>query len=200
MNTSAHDNKISILERALIPDGVCFLKATAKDTVLRDMIDVLATSSHIRDKDALTDAVFKREAIMSTGIGLGLAVPHVRIASVGELVMAIGVSHEGIGDYVSLDDKPVHVVFLIAAPEGQHVEYLQLLSAISSRAKTLAGCLLDCPDANALYELLVRTGRGSGTAETAGGYRAFCDAWAGCDSGGNGAGRNAGQSGAESQP
>ena len=94
------------------------------------MIDVLATSAQVRDKDELADAVFKREAIMSTGIGLGMAVPHVRIASVDELVMAIGISRPGIHDYASLDDKPVHLVFLIAAPKGQHAEYLRLLSGL----------------------------------------------------------------------
>ncbi len=157
MTTSGQNEKAMLLQQALTPDRICFLEAATKDRVLGDVIDLLAASSSVIDKDALRDAVFKREAVMSTGIGMGLAVPHVRMDSVGELVMAIGISRAGIDDYGSLDDKPVHLVFLIAAPSGAHVEYLRLLSAISSRAKALDGCLLDCSDADAFYALLVQT-------------------------------------------
>ena len=69
--------------------------------------------------------------------------------------MAIGVSREGIVDYASLDDKPVHLVFLIAAPAGQHTEYLRLLSAISSRAKVLNGRLLQYDDAESFCRMLM---------------------------------------------
>ena len=146
------------MERVLTPGRVRFVEGGTKDQVLRDMIDVLAESPHVQDKAALTQAIFKREAIMSTGIGLGLAVPHIRIASVRELVMAVAVSRAGINDYGSLDDKPVHLVFLIAAPEGKHADYLRLLSAISSRAKALNGRLLECSDAMIFYDVLVHTG------------------------------------------
>jgi len=168
MTTKEADEKGPILKRALTPDRVCFLKATKKSAGLVELIDVLALSPIITDKATLTEAVFKRESIMSTGIGLGLAVPHVRIASVNTLVMAVGISRAGIDDYVSLDDKPVHLVFLIAAPEGQHVEYLRLLSAISSRAKDLKGVLLDCPDAGVFYETLLNPGGNAPTAAAAG--------------------------------
>ena len=69
--------------------------------------------------------------------------------------MAVGISQAGIEDYASLDDKPVHLIFLIAAPAGQHREYLQLLSAISSRAKTLNGRLLDCTEPDAFRRTLL---------------------------------------------
>ncbi len=168
MKASDQDEKRLILLQALSPERVCFLQTTTKAASLHKLIDVLSTSERVRDRDMLTDAVFKREAIMSTGIGLGLAVPHVRIASVSELVMAIGISHAGITDYAALDDKPVHVVFLIAAPEGQHVEYLKLLSAISSRAKSLGGRLLDCADAGELYALLTDTKEAIGASPSVG--------------------------------
>ena len=169
MDTNERDReKRVILEQALNPDRACFLDATTKETALRAMIEVLATSDRVQDRAALADAVFKREDIMSTGIGLGLAVPHVRIASVSKLVMAIGISRPGISDYVSLDDLPVHVVFLIAAPEGQHFEYLKLLAAISSRAKVLNGQLLECSDESALYELLVNADSACGASSRVG--------------------------------
>ena len=147
----------TVLNRALTPDRVTFVEGGTKEQVLLDLIDVLAESPHVEDKVALASAIFKREAIMSTGIGLGLAVPHIRIASIHELVMAVAVSRAGISDYGSLDDQPVHLVFMIAAPEGRHVDYLRLLSAISSRAKALNGRLLECVDAQTFYDVLVDT-------------------------------------------
>ena len=134
------------------------------------MIGVLADSPEIRDKDELARAVFRREELMSTGIGLGLAVPHVRLASVRSMVMAVGVVPGGLADYPSLDDKPVRLVFLIAAPEGRHADYLRLLAAISSRAKALNGALLKCPDARTFYDTLVGpepTSPGTGPVEEA---------------------------------
>jgi mannitol/fructose-specific phosphotransferase system IIA component (Ntr-type) len=148
-------DRTELLRRVLDPKRVRFLDVTTKDAALRVVIDAIVESSAAGDKSQLTQAVFDREALMSTGIGLGLAVPHVRLASVQELVMAVGVSREGIRDYVSLDEEPVHVVILIAAPEGQHAEYLRLLSAISFRAKTLKDRLLECTDAETLCEMLL---------------------------------------------
>jgi PTS system nitrogen regulatory IIA component len=154
-DVKATEDRASVLKNALSPTRVCVLESTTKDAVLRDMIDVITTSPRIRDKADLTRAVFERETLMSTGIGLGLAVPHVRLESVSKLTMAIGVSREGIMDYASLDDKPVHLVFLIAAPAGQHTEYLRLLSAISSRAKVLNGRLLQYDDAESFCRILM---------------------------------------------
>lgn len=72
---------------------------------------------------------------MSTGIGWGIAVPHVRLTSVKSPVMALGVSRKGIQDYDSLDGLPVHYIIMIAAGRDQHAEYLRLLSLVSTRMK-----------------------------------------------------------------
>jgi len=146
--------RIDLLRKVLSRDRICFLEEKNKEAALLRLIDILSTSRCIRDKDELAQAVFEREELMSTGIGLGLAVPHVRLGSVSDLVMAVGISAEGIQDYASLDDKPVHLIYMIAAPTGQHAAYLRLLSVISSRAKALNGRLLRCSDAETFYSVL----------------------------------------------
>jgi PTS system nitrogen regulatory IIA component len=147
--------RMAYLRKALTPDRVCFLPETTKDEALCHLIDVLAGSDAIGSREELAAAVFKRESLMSTGIGLGLAVPHVRLGSVRSVTMAVGISRTGLADYASLDDKPVHLVFLIAAPDGQHVEYLRLLAVISARAKTLGPSLRDAPDEASFYAALM---------------------------------------------
>jgi PTS system nitrogen regulatory IIA component len=156
--------RLQLLRTALTEDRVCILHESSKDDVLRALIAIIATSPNVTDPAALTSAIFKREALMSTGIGLGLAVPHVRIPSVKSLTMAVGISHAGIDDYSSLDDKPVHHVFLIAAPEGQHAEYLRLLSAISARAKALDKELLQCESPSDLFARITESQTGASEA------------------------------------
>ena len=164
MTENAVEEKVILIKQALDPHHVCILEPTTKREALRAMIDVLADSPSIGDNDELEQAVFRREALMSTGIGLGLAVPHVRLASVRQIVMAVGISRVGIADYASLDDKPVHLIFLIAAREGQHAQHLRLLSAISSRAKAFKESLLACTDAGTFYRMFVSTDTSVGPA------------------------------------
>ena len=144
-----------LLARVLTPERVFVLDETTKDAALKCLIGILADSPGVKDREALAEAVFKREALMSTGIGLGLAVPHVRLPSVTTLSMAIGIAPDGIDDYAALDDKPVYLIFLIGAPEGQHTEYLQLLAAISSRAKARGDQLRAIRDPAAFYSALL---------------------------------------------
>ena len=72
---------------------------------------------------------------MSTAIGRGIAIPHVRLASVTDLVMAVGISRTDIIDFQAIDDTPVRLLFMIAAAYNQHSYYLQTLSFFSSRLK-----------------------------------------------------------------
>jgi mannitol/fructose-specific phosphotransferase system IIA component (Ntr-type) len=133
---------------------VLFLSEEGKDEALRALAGVLAAGCGIRDQAELESEIAEREKLMSTGIGMGLAVPHVRLASVRQLTMAVGISRKGISDYASLDDKPVHLVFMIAAPAGQHSDYLRLLSVVSARAKALNGRLLEPANSRDFCRLL----------------------------------------------
>jgi PTS system nitrogen regulatory IIA component len=119
----------------LDPDRVVIVDEGSKEPALRMMIEVLARSSRIRDPKELARAIFDREQLMSTGIGFGVAVPHVRMSSVTDLVMALGISRQDITDYESLDGNPVRIICMVAAGQNQHAEYLRALAAVSARLK-----------------------------------------------------------------
>ena len=94
------------------------LRATTKEEALRELVDVLAARPEVTDADDFLGAIFAREKIISTGIGIGLAMPHVKTPSVTDFVVAIGRSRAGI-DFDSLDEKPVYIVAMIGASADQ---------------------------------------------------------------------------------
>jgi PTS system nitrogen regulatory IIA component len=106
-----------------------------KKTVLTRLVDVLAESPFVRNHDELLKGIFAREELMSTGIGFGVGVPHVRIDSVTDLVMAVAVCKTAVADYSSLDNEPVQIICMLAARSDQHAKYIRTLSAVSSRLK-----------------------------------------------------------------
>jgi PTS system fructose-specific IIA component/PTS system nitrogen regulatory IIA component len=108
------------------------LKATTKDSVLEELINILAADGKILDKAEFKKAVLKREEEFSTGIGMGIAIPHGKSSAVKEASIVFGRSHKGI-DYQSMDDEPAHLFFLIAVPEQSSDLHLRALSEISRK-------------------------------------------------------------------
>ncbi len=106
------------------------LKGTDKDSVIAELVDALAECGLLVDKDAVLEAVLVREQTRSTGIGSGIAIPHGKCAAVNELVMAMGISPEGI-EFDSVDSKPVHIVALLASPSDRTGPHIQALATIS---------------------------------------------------------------------
>jgi len=119
----------------LLPDRVMVMESADKDAVLTKLVDALATSPLVKNRDGLLKGILAREELMSTGIGFGVGVPHVRIDSVSDLVMAVAVCKKPISSYASLDNKPVHIVCMLAARPDQHAKYIRTLSAVSSCLK-----------------------------------------------------------------
>jgi fructose-specific phosphotransferase system IIA component len=117
-------------ERIKIP-----LQATSKDEILAELVDVAARNTAIADSADVLRAVREREEVLSTGIGSGVAIPHGKTASVGELTLVAGVHPEGI-DFEALDGRPVSLFFLLVGPEsaaGQHVKALSRISRLLRR-------------------------------------------------------------------
>lgn len=127
------------LGNILTADRVVFIESNKKSEALEQLSAILATSPLVNSRNELQNAIFLREELMSTGIGFGVGVPHVRIDSVDDLVMALGIARAPIADYASLDDVPVQIVCMVAAGSKQHPEYIRALSAISSKLKEEAG-------------------------------------------------------------
>ena len=103
--------------------------------------------------------MFEREELMSTGIGRGIGVPHVRLRSVSTLVMAVAVNRRDLEDYTSLDERPVRVVCMVAARHDQHAQYLKTLAAISTVLKDDArrAALLSADSPVVVHALLTQT-------------------------------------------
>lgn len=118
------------LSEMITRDRIVDLKGKTKQDVLKELVDIIATAPEVTDKNDFYISIMKREKIMSTGIGIGLAVPHVKIDSVKDFVMAIGRKREGI-DFDSLDGKPVYLVIMIGANTEQRDDYLKVLAKIS---------------------------------------------------------------------
>lgn len=108
------------------------LKASNKNEVLDELIDILVHTGKVIDKDVFKKAVLKREEEFSTGIGMGIAIPHGKSSAVKEASIVFGLSKKGI-DYQSMDDEPAHLFFLIAVPEESSDVHLRALSEISRK-------------------------------------------------------------------
>jgi PTS system nitrogen regulatory IIA component len=117
------------VSKFLNKDFVKFVKTQEKIDVLNELIDRIVISSNILDKECFRKAVFAREEIISTGIGLGIAIPHVKINEVKDITICIGICRSGI-EWKAIDNQPVHIIFLIAGAADQHELYLRILSKI----------------------------------------------------------------------
>lgn len=143
----------------LSPETILIKEIDSKNEALHELITLLSNSSYVLNYQSLEKGIFERESIMSTGIGLGVAVPHVRSDAVSNLIMAVGIFKKGILDYKSLDEKPVKIICMIASRPDQHKEYLNMLSSISSKLKQkiTREQILNSEDKEFICDLLSRT-------------------------------------------
>ena len=121
-------------EELLSVDRIVDLESTDKDAVLDQLIDVLATSPLVTSKVDLKDKIYERERSVSTGVGSGMAIPHVKISTIRNFVMAVGRSQKGF-DFKSLDGAPTHIVVMIGCNTTQAQDFLKLLARVVSRLK-----------------------------------------------------------------
>lgn len=105
------------------------LKATSKREALIEIVEDLGKTSGVTDVEALKKAILDREEIMSTGVGLTIAVPHAKLPSVKSFTLGLARSARGI-DYDSLDGQPVRIIVTIAAPDNDQNTYLRVLAAV----------------------------------------------------------------------
>ncbi len=113
------------------------LEGTTKEEVITKLVDLAAESSMVRDRDQLLSAVLEREKLVTTGVGYGVAFPHAKTRALKGLVIVFGRSDVGV-DFGAMDKKPVHLFYLIAAPEdaiGAHLNVMARLSFIMKSEK-----------------------------------------------------------------
>ena len=144
------------INEILDPAHVVLLETDSKDAALLTILERLSDTGAIQDKTAIAEGIFQREKLMSTGIGLGIGIPHVRMNGIDSLMMAVGLSVWDISDYESLDGQPVRLIFMILAGQDQHTMHIKTMSAISRRIKNqvLREMVMQARQPEVIYNLL----------------------------------------------
>lgn len=106
------------------------LQATEKKAVIEEMIQILVDHGYVTDFETFKEGILAREALTSTGLGDGIAMPHSKNTAVKEATVLFAKSNKGV-DYESLDGQPTDLFFMIAAPEGANDTHLAALAELS---------------------------------------------------------------------
>jgi len=135
------------------------LKTAKKDEVMKELVDALIGSGEIekRHRNKLIDALMAREALGSTAIGQGIAIPHAKSDCVSKLVAAFGLSKKGV-DFDSLDGEPAYIFFLLVAPQDSAGPHLKALARISRLLKDryFRDTLRACTDDKAVVKVITQ--------------------------------------------
>ena len=112
------------------------LQATTKEEVIEEMVGLLTKSESIdkKNKSKFVEVLMAREALGSTAIGQGIAIPHGKSEDVDHLIAGLGVSKKGV-DFESLDGEPAYIFFLLLAPIDSAGPHLKALAKISRLLK-----------------------------------------------------------------
>ncbi len=151
-------------------DFVCFeatiqeFQAADRDGVIGELVSSLDRAGKLgkNNAKAITRAVIKRENEASTGMGKGVAVPHVKHKAVKDVVVAIGQSGAGI-DFSALDKQPVYSVILLVSPANEPDEHLQAMENIfrNLQYEKFRRFLRQCRSAEQIEDLLREADEGS---------------------------------------
>jgi len=115
---------------------VSFLNVDNRNAALVELVDVLDASGKLVNKQSFYKAILEREKIVSTGIGMGVAIPHAKLEGYQDFFIAIGIQKKEIGiEWNALDGQPVKVIFMIGGPENKQTEYLKILSHLTIAIK-----------------------------------------------------------------
>jgi len=106
------------------------LESREKYQAIRELIGKAPVFAEASEREQVVEAVVRRERLLSTGLGKGVAVAHGTTEAVDDVRIALGISEAGI-DFDASDRAPVHLLFVIANPPHRQVDYLRALSALA---------------------------------------------------------------------
>ena len=131
------------------------LPAADRPEVLRAFAERIAGLGLVKSGEELFQRLWEREQLGSTGIGVGVAIPHCKLQGLAHGIVAVGLAPGGV-DFGAADGLPVKVLFLVVSPSGAPAEHLQILAAISRwvRAGHHAERLLALRQPGEVYDLL----------------------------------------------
>lgn len=114
---------------------ICFLREKSQEEILKALVQKAVESGALGEFDSFYEAVWQREEIISTGIGMGVALPHAKTRECNDFFIVIGIHTEGGVPWKAIDGCKVRLIFLIGGPPDLHKEYLSLLSELTRMIK-----------------------------------------------------------------
>jgi len=114
---------------------VAFLDVDDRDAAIESMVALLDGAKKLQDPHIFRRAILEREKIVSTGIGMGVAVPHAKLLGYTDFFIAIGIQAKKGIEWNALDGEPVHLIFMIGGPDQQQTRYLHILSSLTTAIK-----------------------------------------------------------------
>jgi len=132
------------------------LKSKTKREIFVELIDTLKDANLVEDAEKALNVVLEREKLGSTGIGDGVAIPHGKMKGLRSILCAFGKSQEGV-DFDAVDSKPVHIFFLLLAPEDSASLHLMTLSRVSKllRDPSFRKRLLELSSPHEIYNAII---------------------------------------------
>jgi len=122
------------LSKCITSELIAFLDTDQRNDTIEALIERAAAAKKVGDLAGFRQAIHRREEVVSTGIGMGVAIPHAKVDTCPDFFIAIGILSKGVA-WESLDQQPVRLVFLIGGPDDKPTEYLQLLSHLTMLMK-----------------------------------------------------------------
>lgn len=116
------------------PNLIAYLSSKTRDDSLRELVELAKTEGVIQNAHTFLERVLDRENIVSTGIGMGVAIPHAKIKEFKDFFIILGILSQGV-EWNSLDKVSVRIIFLIGGPEDKQTEYLKILSSLTHAIK-----------------------------------------------------------------
>ena len=113
---------------------ITFSNAFSRDEILKELTHLIYEAGRIKDKKQFFEAILKREKIVSTAIGMNVAIPHAKLSGYDQFFIAIAILKQSVA-WQSLDGSTVRMVFMIGGPDDKQTEYLQLLSQLTQIVK-----------------------------------------------------------------
>lgn len=133
------------------------LSASDTESCIRELVDILERSNLIKSQEEVYQKLIEREKVMSTGIGMGVAIPHARCLSLSRTIVTVALSVKGV-EFKAIDGKPVKVIFLIVGPPEAASLHVKLLAQIARmiKSKNFIGDLLQSKTQNEIIDIIQR--------------------------------------------
>ncbi len=122
------------ISKYMNPKLIAFLNVSNRDEALSSLVDFIDKAGYLHDKKTFHQSILEREKIVSTGIGMGVAIPHAKLASYNDFFIAIAVLSKPVY-WNTLDGSPVRIIFMIGGPDDKQTEYLRILSQLTHAIK-----------------------------------------------------------------